>query len=156
LRSGAISQFLADVDWGKLDYLIVDLPPGTGDEVLTVAQKMSPQMAIIVTTPQAVSLLDCRRAVNMAKNLDIGKIGVVENMSGLICPHCSKEIDFFSTGGGEIMARQMQVEFLGRIPMEIETRRAGDRGNPVVLNEPGSRTVEAFTHITKKVEELVH
>ena len=156
LRSGTISQFLADVVWGELDYLLADLPPGTGDEVLTTVQKMLPQMAIIVTTPQEVSLVDCRRAVNMAKKLDIPKIGVIENMSGLICPHCGKEIDIFGTGGGEKMARQMGVEFLGRIPMEVETRRAADRGRPVVLYDPESKTAEAFENITKNVEDLVN
>jgi len=105
LRSGTISQFLADVVWNELDVLVTDLPPGTGDEVLTVSQKMHSQLAIVVTTPQEVSLLDCRRAVNMAKKLNIPKIGVVENMSGLICPKCGEEIDFFGSGGGEKMAR---------------------------------------------------
>jgi ATP-binding protein involved in chromosome partitioning len=155
LRSSAISQFLADVVWGELDYLLADLPPGTGDEVLTTAQKMLPQMAIIVTTPQEVSLVDCRRAVNMAKKLNIERIGVIENMSGLICPHCGKEIDIFGTGGGENMARQMGAEFLGRIPMEVETRCAGDKGRPVVLNDSESKTAEVFTNIAKNVEELM-
>jgi len=155
LRSGAISQFLSDVVWGELDYLLADLPPGTGDEVLTTAQKMLPQMAIVVTTPQEVSLIDCRRAVNMAKKLNIQKVGVVENMSGLICPHCSEEIDVFDTGGGENMARQMEAEFLGRIPMEVETRRAGDEGKPVVLNYSTSKTAEAFIEIAKNVEGLL-
>jgi Mrp family chromosome partitioning ATPase len=155
LRSGTIRQFLADVVWGKLDYLLADLPPGTGDEVLTVAQKMLPQMAIIVTTPQEVSLTDCRRAVNMAKKLNIATIGVVENMSGLICPHCGKEIDIFSTGGGEKMAKQMGVEFLGRIPMEVKTRIAGDEGQPVVLSDPSSKTSEAFVRIAKKMEQCL-
>jgi ATP-binding protein involved in chromosome partitioning len=155
LRSGAISQFLADVVWGELDYLLADLPPGTGDEVLTTAQKMLPQMAIIVTTPQEVSLVDCRRAVNMAKKLNIERIGVIENMSGLICPHCGKGIDIFGAGGGENMARQMGAEFLGRIPMELETRLAGDKGRPVVLNDTESKTSEAFIKIAENVEELM-
>jgi ATP-binding protein involved in chromosome partitioning len=155
MRSGAISQFLADVVWGELDYLLADLPPGTGDEVLTVAQKMHPQLAIVVTTPQEVSLIDCRRAVNMAKKLNIPKIGVVENMSGLVCPHCEKEIDIFGTGGGQQMSGQMNTEFLGRIPMELETRRAGDSGTPVVLNHPDSKTAVAFTEIAMKVKGLL-
>lgn len=154
LRSGAISQFLADVVWGELDYLLADLPPGTGDEVLTVGQKMKPQMAIVVTTPQEVSLIDCRRAVNMAKKMNIEKIGVVENMSGLICPHCEKMIDIFDFGGGENMAKEMGVEFLGRIPMEIETRKACDNGKPVVLNAPESKTAEAFNVIADAVVKL--
>jgi len=156
LRSATISQFLSDVVWGELDYLLADLPPGTGDEVLTTAQKMLPKMAIVVTTPQEVSLVDCRRAVNMAKKLNIPVIGVVENMSGFICPHCGKEIDIFGTGGGERMSRQMGAEFLGSIPMEVQTRYAGDNGRPVVLNVQESKTAKAFTNIAKNVEDLVH
>jgi len=130
LRSGTISQFLADVFWDELDILIADLPPGTGDEVLTVVQKMLPGMAIIVTTPQEVSLLDCRRAVNMAKKLNIPKIGVVENMSGLICPNCGEEIDFFGKGGGEKMAEEMSVAFLGRVPMKKSAVNVAMQGLP--------------------------
>lgn len=155
LRSGAITQFLSDVVWGELNFLIADLPPGTGDEVLTAAQKMLPQMAIIVTTPQEISLIDCRRAVNMARKLNIVKIGVVENMSGLICPHCKKEIDVFDTGGGEKMAREMDVLFLGRIPMELETRKGSDAGRPIVLGDKKSRTTRAFTVIAENVIKLI-
>jgi len=154
LRSGAITQFLSDVVWGDLDFLVADLPPGTGDEVLTTAQKMLPQMAIVVTTPQEISLTDCRRAVNMAKKLTIPKIGVVENMSGLVCPHCKKEIALFDTGGGEKMASEMGVPFLGRIPIEIETRKSGDTGKPIVLTDPKSSTSQAFGTIAKNVSAL--
>ncbi|RKY77011.1 ATP-binding protein [candidate division KSB1 bacterium] len=149
LRSGAITQFLSDVVWGQLDFLLADLPPGTGDEVLTTAQKMLPQMAIVVTTPQEVSLIDCRRAVNMAKKLQIKKIAVVENMSGLICPHCGKTIDLFGSGGGEKMAQEMGVAFLGKIPMEVSTRKSGDEGKPVVIENPESETGKAFLEIAK-------
>ncbi len=154
LRSGAITQFLSDVVWGELDYLLADLPPGTGDEVLTTAQKMLPQMAIVVTTPQEVSLIDCRRAVNMAKKMNITKIGVVENMSGLVCPHCKKEIDIFGTGGGEKMADTMGAIFLGRIPMEIATREGGDAGKPVVLDKSDSLTSKAFGTIAENITTL--
>ena len=155
LRSGAITQFLADVVWGDLDYLLADLPPGTGDEVLTTAQKMLPQMAIVVTTPQEISLTDCRRAVNMAKKLNIDKIGVVENMSGLVCPHCNKGIDIFGSGGGEKMAEDMGAIFLGRIPMELETRQAGDQGLPIVLEKKTSASAEAFATIADNVRTLL-
>lgn len=154
LRSGAITQFLSDVVWGELDYLLADLPPGTGDEVLTTAQRMQPQTAIVVTTPQEVSLTDCRRAVNMAKKLNIPRIGVVENMSGLVCPHCDKEIPVFSTGGGEKMAEDMGAVFLGRIPMEIQTREGGDTGRPIVLTNPESKTSAAFQTIAQNVMTL--
>ncbi len=155
LRSGTIAQFLGDVVWDELDVLLADLPPGTGDEVLTATQKMLPQLAIIVTTPQEVSLADCRRAVNMAKKLNIAKIGVIENMSGLICPHCGEELDFFGTGGGEKMAEEMDVTFLGRIPMEKRGRECGDNGTPVVLEYPESPTAKAFLEIALNVLELL-
>jgi ATP-binding protein involved in chromosome partitioning len=155
LRSGTISQFLADVFWDGLDVLVTDLPPGTGDEILTVCQKMNPQLAIIVTTPQEVSLLDCRRAVNMAKKMNIPQIAVIENMSGLICPKCGAVIDFFGTGGGEKMASEMGVTFLGRIPMEKQGRECGDSGTPIVLKYPGSTTAEAFVIIAENVLHLL-
>ncbi len=155
LRSGAITQFLSDVIWGDLDFLLADLPPGTGDEVLTTAQRMLPQMAIVVTTPQEISLTDCRRAVNMAKKLNIAKVGVVENMSGLVCPHCGREIEIFGTGGGEKMADEMSAIFLGRIPMEMETREGGDTGSPIVLVNEESKTAQAFTTIAENVITLL-
>ena len=155
LRSGAITQFLADVLWGELDYLLADLPPGTGDEVLTTAQKMKPQMAIVVTTPQEVSLLDCRRAVTMAIKLGIPHIGVVENMSGFVCPHCSEAIELYGTGGGERMAAEMGVHFLGSIPMQIETRKGGDAGIPIVTLDPDGVTGKAFGRIAGRMAELI-
>jgi len=145
LRSGAIT----------LDYLLADLPPGTGDEVLTTAQRMLPQMAIVVTTPQDVSLADCRRAVNMAKKLNIPFIGVVENMSGLICPHCTKEIEIFGKGGGEKMSNDMGTVFLGRIPMDIEARQGADMGLPIVLTNPDSKITEALTTVAQNVTTLL-
>ena len=155
LRSGIITQFLADVVWDKLDVLLSDLPPGTGDEVLTAAQKMLPQVAIIVTTPQEVSLLDCRRAVNMAKKLNIKNIGIVENMSGFICPKCGEELDFFGNGGGKKMAEEMDVTYLGHIPMEKENRECGDAGTPIVLKFPESKSAEAFNEIAKNTIALL-
>jgi len=107
LRSRALDQFLSDVVWGELDYLVADLPPGTGDEVLTMAQRMEPQLAVVVTTPQELSLIDSRRAINMAKKMGIAEIGVVENMSGLRCPECGHEIDLFGSGGGERAGRPL-------------------------------------------------
>jgi len=155
LRSGTIAQFLADVVWEELDMLLADLPPGTGDEVLTASQKMLPHMAIVVTTPQEVSLLDCRRAVNMAKKLNIKKIGVIENMSGFVCPHCGEKIDFFGVGGGQKMAAEMDVEFLGSVPMEQEGRECSDAGTPIVLEHPDSKTAQAFTKIAQNVQTLL-
>ncbi len=155
LRSGIINQFLGDVVWEKLDVLLSDLPPGTGDEVLTASQKMLPQMAVVVTTPQEVSLMDCRRAVNMAKKLNINHIGIVENMSGFICPKCGEKIDFFGTGGGKKMAEEMGVHYLGAVPMEKENRECGDEGTPIVLRYPNSKTAAAFDTIAKNTIDLL-
>ena len=122
LRSKAIDQLLGETKWGELDFLIIDLPPGTGDEVLTIVQRTSPQMAIVVTTPQEVSLIDARRATNMAKKMGLSEIGIVENMSGFVCPHCGADIDLFGRKGGERLAGELAVRFLGRIPIDIGVR----------------------------------
>ena len=155
LRSTVITQFLGDVIWGKLEYMLADLPPGTGDEVLTAAQRMKPQTAVVVTTPQDVSLADCRRAVTMAKKLEIPKIAIVENMAGLICPHCNEVIDIFDNGGGERLAHETGATFLGRVPMEIETRIGGDKGKPAVLNRPEGATAKAFEEIAEQLTSLI-
>ena len=121
MKMGALRQFVADVKWGELDFLIVDLPPGTGDEPLTIAQLMpEADGAVVVTTPQDVALLDSRKSVTFARSLKMPVLGMVENMSGLICPHCGKEIDLFKMGGGEKAAHEMGVPFLGRIPIDPE------------------------------------
>ena len=154
LRSKAIEQFLGDVKWGKLDFLIADLPPGTGDEVLTIVQKMLPDMAIVVTTPQEVSLIDSRRAINMAKTMKIHDIGVVENMSGLKCPKCGYGIDLFGSGGGEHQANQLGVLFLGKIPINIEARKGADIGRPIVLHNPEADISKSMSAIAKKIENI--
>lgn len=152
MRSKVINQFLADVDWGELEYLIADLPPGTGDEILTIAQKMKPQYAVIVTTPQDVSVIDAERAINMARKLEIPFIGVVENMSGFVCPHCSAVVNIFGEGGGKRLADEFGVPFLGSIPIDIDARISGDSGKPVVLNKPTGEVSEAFTSIVASIE----
>lgn len=140
LKMKLISQFLGDVDWSELDYLIIDSPPGTGDEPLSVAQ-LIPNLtgAIVVTTPQEVALLDSRKAVNFAKNLNLPVIGIIENMSGLVCPYCGKEIKLFKSGGGEKAARELGVPFLGRIPIDPAIVESTDSGKPfVIASEKGS------------------
>jgi len=133
LKMITIKQFLADVNWGELDYLIVDSPPGTGDELLSVCQLISNiNGAIIVTTPQEVAILDSRKSVIFAKELKVPIMGIIENMSGFICPHCNKEIDLFGTGGGEKSAHDLSVPFLGRIPVEPEMIKLGDLGQPFI------------------------
>jgi len=156
LRAKALEQLLDETDWGDLDVLVIDLPPGTGDEVLTIAQKASPQLAIVVTTPQEVALLDARRAINFAKKLRIPAIGLVENMSGLVCPHCGGDIDLFGAGGGEREAIRQGITFLGGIPIDPEARQAGDSGKPVVLGHASSSVAQAMSAITTRIEQTLH
>ena len=134
--SKIIHQFLADVLWVDLDCLIADLPPGTGDEILSIAQQMKPDYAVIVTAPQEVSEIDAECAVNMAKELKIPGIGVVENMSGFLCPHCQGEIDLFGSGGGKSLAEMNRVHMLGSIPIDLDARILGDKSKPIVLEKP--------------------
>jgi ATP-binding protein involved in chromosome partitioning len=152
MRSKMIQQFLADVEWGKLDYLIADLPPGTGDEILTVTQRMKPDYAVIVTTPQEVSVIDAERALNMAKKMEVPFIGVVENMAGFVCPHCSKVINIFGEGGGKKLAADCGVPFLGSIPLNLHARIYGDHGMPIVLKDEDSEILEVFKSIASNIE----
>jgi len=156
MRSKALEQLLDDTEWGDMDTLIMDLPPGTGDEALTIAQKVSPQLAIVVTTPQEVALLDARRAINFAGKLKIPAIAIVENMAGLVCPHCGGKVDLFGAGGGLAEAIRQGVAFLGEIPIDPAAREAGDSGTPIVLEAPSSRVAQAFESITDKMIELLH
>ncbi len=145
LKMGAIKQFLKDVEWGELDYLIIDSPPGTGDEPLSVAQ-LIPNLAgaIVVTSPQDLSVLDVRKSITFCRQLKIPILGVIENMSGLTCPHCGKEIDVFKKGGGERMAMEMNVPFLGSIPIDPLVVEASDQGLPFVAEFAETKTAKAF------------
>jgi Mrp family chromosome partitioning ATPase len=158
MKMSAISQFLSDVNWGALDFLVVDLPPGTGDEALTIAQ-LAPNLrgAVIVTTPQEVATLETSKAVRFVEKLDIPVIGVVENMSGMVCPHCQTEIDVFGKGGGKKMAEDLGVPYLGSIPLDITMREAGDVGRPAVIrrgaDDPTWKAVnEVMENLIKRVE----
>ena len=153
MRSKLINQFLADVDWDKLDYLIADLPPGTGDEILTIAQKMKPDYAVIVTTPQEVSVMDAARAINMAKKLEIPGIGVIENMSGFVCPRCNAVANIFGEGGGKKLAADYGVHFLGSIPIDIDARIFADEGRSIILEKPDCEAAHAFKAITNLITE---
>ncbi|HDQ07262.1 MAG TPA: ATP-binding protein [Methanoculleus sp.] len=139
MKAGVIRQFLEDVEWGELDYLVVDLPPGTGDEALTIAQ-LAPNIAgaVIVTTPQDVAVLDISKAVRFAQTIGLPVIGIIENMSGMVCPHCKGAIDLFGSGGGERAARDLGVPFLGSIPLDPEIRKAADEGRPYLIRGPGT------------------
>lgn len=157
LKHGVFQQFLAEVEWGDLDFLIIDLPPGTGDEPLSIAHLIGQvDGSVIVTTPQEVALLDSRKAVVFSRMVHVPVAGIVENMSGFRCPHCGKEIDLFKTGGGEKAARELQVPFLGRIPLEPEIVENCDRGKPFITANSGSPAARAFDEITDRIVEFVH
>jgi ATP-binding protein involved in chromosome partitioning len=128
-----VRQFLGQVEWGQLDYLVVDLPPGTGDVALSLIQTVPLTGAIVVSTPSDVSLQDARKAIEMFRQVKVDIVGLVENMSFFVCPHCHEEIDIFSKGGGERTARQFDIPFLGRVELDPEIRKAGDAGLPAVL-----------------------
>lgn len=152
LKIQAIRQFVADMDWGELDYLIVDAPPGTGDEPLSVAQTIPLVKAIVVTTPQKVALADVRKSINFCKTVNVEIVGVVENMSGFVCPHCNETVEIFKSGGGEEVAREFDLPFLGRVPMDPKVVIAGDDGEPYLSSGADSPAVSAFTAIVDAVE----
>jgi ATP-binding protein involved in chromosome partitioning len=155
LKANVIRQFLADVEWGDLDYLVVDAPPGTGDEPLSVCQLVgSSARAVIVTTPQEVALVSVRKSVHFCRQLGIAVLGVVENMSGFVCPGCGKSVDVFGSGGGERMAAEMGVPFLGRIPLEPAVSRAGDDGSPFTLAVADTPAARAFASIIDPILSL--
>jgi len=150
-----IKQFLKDVQWGNLDFLIVDSPPGTGDEPLSVIQLLeNADGAIIVTTPQEVALSDVRKCITFCRNLNLTVIGVLENMSGFVCPKCGQRTDIFKSGGGELMAGQMNVPFLGRIPIDPQIVQACDSGRPFVYHYNQTETAKAFEKVLNPVLEL--
>lgn len=152
LKGGVIRQFIADVDWGPLDYLVVDLPPGTGDEPLTVGQAFpAADGGIIVTTPQEASVAVCRKAVNFLKAMKLPCLGVIENMSGFVCPHCGELTNVFSGGGGEDMAREMEIPFLGRLPLAPEVVTLTDQGQPLLGAAASPVVREAFENVVSNL-----
>ncbi|HXJ38741.1 MAG TPA: Mrp/NBP35 family ATP-binding protein, partial [Bryobacteraceae bacterium] len=146
-----IQQFLRGVDWGQLDYLVIDLPPGTGDVQLSLIQTAPVTGAVIVTTPSDVSLEDARKAVHMFEQVRVPLLGMVENMSYLQCPHCDERIDVFSTGGGRRTATEMGVNFLGALPLDPGVRIGGDTGNPVATNGAGDPRAKGFYDVAELV-----
>ncbi|HNR65475.1 MAG TPA: Mrp/NBP35 family ATP-binding protein [Atribacterota bacterium] len=152
LKGMAIKQFLAEVNWGELDFLIIDSPPGTGDEPLSICQ-LIPELdgAVIVTTPQEVALTDSRKCITFLKDLNIPILGIIENMSGFRCPHCGKKIDIFKSGGGKKAADEFQVPFLGSIPIDIEITNSGDQGTPFMCNNKQSESGQAFEKIVQLI-----
>jgi len=150
---GAIQQFFRDVRWNDVDYLIVDMPPGTGDIALSLSQTVAVAGAVLVTTPQTVALADTRRAIQMYRKLNIPTIGLLENMSHFECPSCGEATDLFGRGGGEALAQELNVPFLGHIPLYAPVRRGGDSGVPIVLAEPESAAARALISASERVAQ---
>ncbi|GKS58806.1 hypothetical protein YTPLAS18_23330 [Nitrospira sp.] len=151
----AIQQFFRDVLWGELDYLIIDLPPGTGDAQLTLSQLVPLRGAVTVTTPQDVALYDVRKGIMMFQKVNVPVLGLVENMSHFVCGHCGHQTDIFSYGGGERAAQKMGIPFLGRIPIDPAIRSGGDTGKPIVVSDPGSPQAAAFREIAERLRQSV-
>ena len=156
LKMGAIRQFLEEVAWGDMEYLLVDLPPGTGDESLSILQLL-PEMdgVIIVTIPSEVSQAVVKKAVTFARKMNVPILGIVENMSGMPCPHCGEIIEVFSRGGGAKVSKEMDVELLGSIPLDPQVAADSDEGIPFIVKHPDSPAAKAFTQIIKKIEKKV-
>ena len=153
LKIGVIRQFISDIEWNDLDYLIIDSPPGTGDEPLTVAQTIPGAEALIVTTPQEVSLADVRKSINFCRQVNMKILGLVENMSGLNCPHCGKTIELFKTNGGMLTAKKESLRFLGSLPLDPEVVMQGDAGGLAVLDNDGIAFSRVFN---KMVDDIVN
>jgi len=153
MKHNAIRQFIADVNWGELDYLVIDSPPGTGDEHMTVLKTIPDALCVIVTTPQEISLADVRKAINFLQYAQANVLGVVENMSGLICPHCQAEISLFKKGGGMELAKKYGLEFLGAVPLDPATVVAGDLGQPVVLLEEDTPAKTALLEVARRIDQ---
>lgn len=154
IKYSAIRQFIGEVEWGNLDFLVIDSPPGTGDEPLTVAQTITDAKAIIVTTPQEVSLADVRKSINFCKTVKMDIFGLIENMSGLACPHCGEMLDLFGSGGGEKTAKALSIDFLGKIPFDPRVVSCGDSGASFIDRYKDSPVTEAFSRIAEKLMEL--
>ncbi len=150
-KNGMIRQFVSSVDWGELDYLIIDAPPGTGDEPLTVVQTIPEAVGVIVTTPQEVALADIRKSISFAKTVRLKTLGIVENMAGFKCPHCAESIDLFSHGGGEKTAQTSGLDFLGSIPFDLRVVASGDSGVPVMLNDQENEFTQAFATVVDNI-----
>ena len=151
----AINQMLRDVEWGELDILVVDLPPGTGDAQLTMAQQVPLSGAVIVSTPQDIALLDARKGLNMFRKVDVPVLGIVENMSYFLCPHCGERSDIFSHGGARREAEKLGTEFLGEIPLDMAIRETSDGGNPIVVSQPDSAHSATYRAIAERVWQKV-
>ena len=152
---GVVKKFLTDVDWGELDYLMIDMPPGTGDAQLTLVQTVPLTGAIIVTTPSELSLVDAEKGLEMYRSVHAPVLGIIENMTYFVCPHCGERTDIFSHGGGREISQRLGVDFLGELPLDPTLRKVGDEGRPIVLSEPNSPVARAFFDIAGKIRSAV-
>jgi len=153
MKMSAVRQFLGDAYWGDLDYLICDLPPGTSDETLDLLQLIPEENVVVVSTPQEVALMDARKTIVMAKTMERHVLGIIENMSGFKCPHCSESIDLYPPGGAEKASKDLGIKLLGKIPFEIEVGQQGDQGLPFVLKYPNSESAKAFKSVVSKIRK---
>ena len=151
----ALTQMLRDVDWGELDVMVVDMPPGTGDAQLTIAQQVPLKGAVIVSTPQDLALIDARRGVSMFKRVNVPVLGIVENMSYFLCPSCGTRADIFGHGGARREAERLGVPFLGEVPLHMAIREKSDAGLPVVATEPDSSHAKIYRDIAAKVQDQI-
>ena len=155
IKYSAIKQFIGDVEWGDLDFLVIDSPPGTGDEPLTIAKTIKDAKAIIVTTPQEVSLADVRKSISFCKTVKMEIFGMIENMSGFVCPHCNEKVDIFGSGGGERTAAAASIPFLGRIPMDPRIVSCGDQGSSIHEKYADSEVAKAISSIADRVAAVI-
>ncbi len=155
MKMTAVRQFLGDAEWGELDYLICDLPPGTSDETLDILQLIPDENVIIVTTPQEVALMDARKTIKMAMVMQRKILGIIENMSGFNCPHCGDYVDLYPPGGAEKASTDFNISLLGKIPFEIEVSQQGDQGLPFIIKYPESKSAKAFKSVVGKIRELL-
>ena len=155
MKMGAVRQFLGDAHWGDLDYLICDLPPGTSDETLDILQLIPDENVVVVSTPQEVAIMDARKTISMAKTMERHVLGIIENMSGFKCPHCNEYIDLYPPGGAEKASKDFNVQFLGKIPFEVEVGQQGDQGLPFVLKYPDRESAKAFKAVVAKIREEI-
>ncbi len=153
---GALEQMMQDVEWGDLDILVVDMPPGTGDAQLTMAQRVALAGSVIVSTPQDLALLDARKGLNMFKRVEVPVLGIIENMSYFLCPHCGEKSEIFTHGGVRTSAAQLGIDFLGEIPLEMEIREGSDNGKPILVNDPDGPKSQIYHTIAETLWEKIY
>ena len=155
MKMGAVRQFLGDAEWGDLDYLVCDLPPGTSDETLDILQLIPDENVVVVSTPQEVALMDARKTIKMSQIMERNVLGIIENMSGFDCPHCSKHIDLYPPGGAEKAAKDFNIRLLGKIPFEVEIGIQGDQGLPFIIKYSESKSAKAFKEVVRNIQEIL-